>query len=116
MTFGLRPHQICNRYPALDIFADATTPKPVRPSWRASLCECHYFRSKVREAIAAKEKGQEIEIPNEEQEPEVINLMDALKRSVAHEGAKRRNGQAKPHGNRRSHNRRTPRSRARRQR
>ncbi len=68
------------------------------------------YQEKVREAIAAKEKGQEIEIPDEE-EPEVINLMDALKRSVAHEGAKRRNGQAKPHGNRRTHAGRTPRRR-----
>ncbi len=42
------------------------------------------YHQKVKRAIEAKEKGEEI-TPPEEQEPEVINLMDALKRSV--EGA-----------------------------
>jgi DNA end-binding protein Ku len=39
------------------------------------------YRQKVRQAIESKEKGQEISAP-EEDEPEVINLMDALQRSV----------------------------------
>jgi DNA end-binding protein Ku len=40
------------------------------------------YRQKVKQAIEAKEKGEEISAPEEEQ-PEVINLMDALQRSVA---------------------------------
>jgi DNA end-binding protein Ku len=40
------------------------------------------YRQKVKEAIAAKKKGTEIVAPEEEEEHEVINLMDALKRSV----------------------------------
>src|SRR4051794_25681771 len=34
------------------------------------------YRQKVKDAIAAKKKGIDIEPPDEEQEPEVINLMD----------------------------------------
>jgi DNA end-binding protein Ku len=41
------------------------------------------YRQKVKEAIAAKKKGVDIEPPEEEEEPQVINLMDALKESVA---------------------------------
>lgn len=44
------------------------------------------YHQKVKEAIEAKEKGVEIEAP-EEEEPEVINLMDALKRSIASHGS-----------------------------
>ncbi len=44
------------------------------------------YRQKVKEMIAAKKKGVELEQPEEEEEPEVINLMDALKRSVAEQG------------------------------
>ncbi len=40
------------------------------------------YRQKVKEAIAAKKKGQTIEPPEEEDSGEVINLMEALKRSV----------------------------------
>jgi DNA end-binding protein Ku len=39
------------------------------------------YRQRVKEAIAAKRKGVDLE-PPEEEEPEVINLMDALRRSV----------------------------------
>jgi DNA end-binding protein Ku len=41
------------------------------------------YRQRVKEAITAKKKGVELEPPEEEEEPEVINLIDALKRSVA---------------------------------
>lgn len=41
------------------------------------------YRQKVKEAIAAKKKGAELKPPEEEKEPEIINLMDALKESVA---------------------------------
>jgi DNA end-binding protein Ku len=41
------------------------------------------YRQKVKEAITAKKKGVELKPPEEEKEPEVINLIDALKRSVA---------------------------------
>jgi DNA end-binding protein Ku len=40
------------------------------------------YREKVKEAITARKKGAEVAAPEEEPEPEVINLMDALKRSV----------------------------------
>jgi DNA end-binding protein Ku len=64
------------------------------------------YRQKVTQAIEAKEKGVAIEVP-EDDEPEVINLMDALRRSVAQTAsdkaprrqAKRRTtiGKQKPH-------------------
>jgi len=40
------------------------------------------YQQKVKHAIEAKEKGLPVE-PPEEEEPEVINLMEALQRSVA---------------------------------
>jgi DNA end-binding protein Ku len=40
------------------------------------------YRDKVKEAIAAKKKGEEVTVPEEDEKPEVINLMDALKKSV----------------------------------
>jgi DNA end-binding protein Ku len=43
------------------------------------------YQEKVRAAIEAKKQGREIEVPQEE-EPEVINLIDALQRSVARTG------------------------------
>jgi DNA end-binding protein Ku len=52
------------------------------------------YRQKVKDAIAAKKKGVEIEVPDEDDEPEVINLMEALKKSVANVGKK--GGRAKP--------------------
>ena len=60
------------------------------------------YRKKVQQAIEAKEKGVDIEAP-EEEEGEVINLMEALQRSVAHAGTngtahtvhRSRNGKAK---------------------
>jgi DNA end-binding protein Ku len=64
------------------------------------------YQEKVREAIAAKEKGEEI-TALEVEEPEVINLMDALKRSVVHEGSKQRNRRSKVHSNHRKHAPRT---------
>jgi DNA end-binding protein Ku len=61
------------------------------------------YREKVKEAIAAKKKGIEITAPEDDEEPEVINLMDALKKSVEGVGHKR-------HGAKRSRaNRRTAR-------
>jgi DNA end-binding protein Ku len=42
------------------------------------------YRKKVKELIKAKVEGREIVTPGEEEEPrEVVNLLDALKRSVA---------------------------------
>jgi DNA end-binding protein Ku len=58
------------------------------PSFNFSAYKDRY-REKVKEAIAAKKKGVEIEPPEEEDEVDVINLMDALKRSVAEVGKKR---------------------------
>jgi DNA end-binding protein Ku len=45
------------------------------------------YREKVKEAIAAKAKGVELTAPEEEEtEADVINLMDALKKSVERTG------------------------------
>ena len=40
------------------------------------------YREKVEELIKAKLKGREIVAPEEEEEPEVVSLMDALKQSL----------------------------------
>ncbi|HVX15621.1 MAG TPA: Ku protein [Pirellulales bacterium] len=45
------------------------------------------YRQKVKQAIAAKREGSVVAAP-EEEEPQVINLMDALKRSLADSGSK----------------------------
>jgi len=50
------------------------------------------YRQKVKEAIAAKKKGIEITPPEEEQHGDVINLMEALKQSVADVAKKGRRG------------------------
>lgn len=52
------------------------------------------YRQKVKQAIEAKEKGIELTAP-EEEEPEVINLMDALRKSVAQVGKNGRSHRAK---------------------
>jgi DNA end-binding protein Ku len=44
------------------------------------------YREKVKELIDAKVAGRDIVAPEEEETPEVINLMDALKKSLAREG------------------------------
>jgi DNA end-binding protein Ku len=41
------------------------------------------YRQKLSELIEAKLRGREIEMPEEESPPDVINLMEALKRSLA---------------------------------
>lgn len=40
------------------------------------------YQEKIKQAIAAKKKGKVIEMPDNAEEPEVINLMEALKQSV----------------------------------
>ena len=45
------------------------------------------YRAKVKELIDAKIEGREIVAPEAEEQPEVLNLMDALKKSLA-EGEK----------------------------
>jgi non-homologous end joining protein Ku len=40
------------------------------------------YREKILQAIEAKRKGHELPVP-EEEEPPVINLMDALRQSIA---------------------------------
>lgn len=65
-----------------------------------------HYRQKVKAAINAKKKGEPITVP-EEEEPEVINLMDALKRSISHGTSKsRKNDTSVP---RRTHKLRKPR-------
>jgi DNA end-binding protein Ku len=41
------------------------------------------YRAKVKELIDAKIEGREIVAPEPEEQPEVLNLMDALKKSLA---------------------------------
>jgi DNA end-binding protein Ku len=53
-----------------------------------------HYREKVQQAIKAKEKGLPIEAP-EEEEPEVINLMEALQRSVARVGAAKKSSSSR---------------------
>jgi DNA end-binding protein Ku len=48
------------------------------------------YRQKVKQLIEARKKGGDISLP-EEEEPEVINLMDALQRSVEHARSRHRN-------------------------
>src|SRR4051812_13822091 len=54
------------------------------------------YRQKVKEAIAAKKKGVELKPPEEEEEPEIINLMDALKESVARTAKTSRTSRKRP--------------------
>jgi DNA end-binding protein Ku len=54
------------------------------------------YRQKVKEAIAAKKKGVELQPPEEEEEPEIINLMDALKESVARTAKTSRTSRKRP--------------------
>jgi DNA end-binding protein Ku len=42
-----------------------------------------HYRERVQRLIKAKAKGKEVVAPEEEEEPEFINLIDALKKSVA---------------------------------
>lgn len=44
------------------------------------------YRERLEQLIDAKVKGKDIVTPAEEEEPEVINLMDALRKSVAQAG------------------------------
>ena len=54
------------------------------------------YRKKVKELIKAKVEGREIVTPGEEEEPpEVVNLLDALKRSVAETSGRGRSGRRK---------------------
>lgn len=48
-----------------------------------------HYQNKVRELIEAKIEGKEIVTPEAEDEPQVVNLMDALRRSVHRSGASR---------------------------
>lgn len=52
------------------------------------------YREKIKQAIEAKRKGEKLQ-PADEEEPEVINLMDALKQSVARAGRQAENGHAR---------------------
>lgn len=47
------------------------------------------YRKQVKQLIAAKQKGKEIVAPPEEEEEDVINLMDALRRSLPGKRTKR---------------------------
>lgn len=51
------------------------------------------YRQKVQEALRAKKKGVQLEEPEDEEEPEVINLMEALRQSV--DGRKSTSGRRK---------------------
>lgn len=48
-----------------------------------------HYQNKVRELIEAKVEGKELVTPEAEDEPEVVNLMDALRRSVHRGGTSR---------------------------
>jgi DNA end-binding protein Ku len=60
------------------------------------------YQQKVKQAVAAKKKGEEISVHEVDEEPEVINLMDALKQSVAAtRRASRKKSKRHPRGTRR---------------
>jgi len=50
------------------------------------------YREKLQELIEAKIEGREIVAPEEQEKPEVINLMDALKKSISRESPHRAHG------------------------
>lgn len=50
------------------------------------------YRQRVQRAIAAKKKGHDLTRPAEENEPEVINLLEALKQSVENVGPRTTRG------------------------
>jgi DNA end-binding protein Ku len=54
------------------------------------------YREKLQDLIDAKIHGREVVVPEEEETPEVINLMDALKKSIGRE-----RGHRAKHGSRR---------------
>ena len=60
--------------------------------------EDHHLE-KVRKLINAKVEGREVVVPTEEEEPDIVNLMDALRQSIRHT----RNGHHEPHRRRRTH-------------
>jgi DNA end-binding protein Ku len=64
------------------------------------------YTSKVKDLIEAKAAGKKIVVPKPQEEPQIINLMDALRRSL-HEakkggGAKSRAGSSKAHKRRKT--------------
>jgi DNA end-binding protein Ku len=54
-----------------------------------------HYRERLERLIEAKIKGREIVAPTEEEEPATINLMEALKQSLAHARPKRRSGRSR---------------------
>jgi DNA end-binding protein Ku len=44
------------------------------------------YRERVQELIDAKRAGKQLAVPEDEEEPEIVNLMDALKQSLARTG------------------------------
>ncbi|HWB00621.1 MAG TPA: hypothetical protein VG713_19140, partial [Pirellulales bacterium] len=60
------------------------------------------YQQRVHELIEMKKRGQEIVRPEEPEEPRVINLMEALRQSVAKAKGERPK-RAKAHGKKASH-------------
>jgi DNA end-binding protein Ku len=54
------------------------------------------YRERVQELVKAKVEGREIVAPQEDEEPEVVNLMEALKRSVDQASHARRKSSRRP--------------------
>ena len=74
------------------------------------------YRSRIKELIDTKRRGHEIVVVDEEEAPPVINLIEALKRSLAHQtgdGVQKKSAKkvAKP-GTSRAKSSRTKRSKA----
>lgn len=74
--------------------------KTLIESWGAEKFEYSDYEDRFHEKeaalIAAKVEGKKVVIPETEKEPAVINLMDALRKSVVGKGAVRRKVPAKP--------------------
>ena len=54
------------------------------------------YQERVSTYLEAKSKGEKIELPDEQEEPDVINLMDALERSLGAAGRHGRNRRKRP--------------------
>jgi len=83
------PHDVMSRAKSPLAGKTVRLAQPLIKAWYTddfdfSAYEDHY-RERLQRLIAAKKQGHEIVAPEEEEEePAVVNLMEALKRSVAH--------------------------------
>jgi DNA end-binding protein Ku len=63
-------------------------------NWDDSDFDFSHYKDRYQERVGvfldAKKKGDEVVVPEEDEEPQIINLMDALERSLSEAGGHRR--------------------------